>query len=137
MDPLSLSASIAGLMQLTASMISYLCDVNNAPKERITFSSEISGLHNLLLLLQNRLKASNSTDPWFSSIRTLGIQHGPLDRFRSDLQKLATKLGDESTLRELGRRLTWKFDKAEIKDILLHIERIKSLVSLALTDDLM
>jgi hypothetical protein len=119
----------SALIQLTESMISYLANVHAAPKVRIALSSELAGLLNLLQLLDNRLKASNSSDPWLSSIRAL-------DQLRHSLQKLVTKLGGTSAIAMAGRSLTWKFDKAEIKDILQRVERIKSLVSLALTDDL-
>jgi hypothetical protein len=127
---------LTALIQLAESMIFYLANVHHTLKECIALSSELTGLLNLLQLLENHLKASDSSDAWFSLIRALGIQDGALDQLRYSLQKLVVKLGDTLLIAMPGRSLTWKFDKAEIKDILQCIERIKSLVSLALTDDL-
>jgi hypothetical protein len=126
---------LTSLARLIESMITYLVNVHNAPKERIALSSELAGLQNLLHLLESRLRASNPSDSWFSSIRALGIQDGALDGLRHSLEKLVTRLGGTSAITR-GRRLTWKFDKSDIKDILQRVERIKSLVLLALTDDL-
>ena len=47
-----------------------------------------------------------------------------------------SKLGPAKGLKVVGRALTWKFNKGEIEGVITSIERIKTLVSLALTDDL-
>jgi hypothetical protein len=44
------------LIHLTESMVTYLRNVNNAPKERVALLSELGGLLNLLQLLENRVK---------------------------------------------------------------------------------
>ena len=87
-DPLSITASIIAVLQLTESLIEYLKAVHDARKARIDFLSEVSGLHNLLIVLQNRVEQANSED---SRVRALGVEGGPLDRFKSHLENLLSK----------------------------------------------
>jgi hypothetical protein len=131
-EPLGIAASIIAVLQLTASVIEYLQAVHDAPKDRISFLSEVSGLHHLLLALQDRVDNTNAEDLWRTQVRQLGVRDGPLDQFKSHLERLVSKFGPAAGLR---RRLTWKFNKAEIEGIISKIERIKMLVSLALTND--
>jgi hypothetical protein len=131
-DPLSIAASIIAVVQVTASVIDYLQAVHDARKDRIDFLVEVSGLYHLLLALQNRVDRANAEDLWLTEVRQLGTRDGPLDQFKSSLERLVAKLGP---LEGLGRTLIWKFNKAEIEGVISKIERIKMLVSLALTDD--
>lgn len=136
MDPLSISASIAAVLQFAGTVISYLKSVRDAPEDRIEFALELRGLCSLLTVLHSRLK-DPSDDPWFTTVRALGVKDGPLDQFRSSLVRLASKLKPGKGVRNVGQILTWHFNKAEILDILSKIERIKKLVSLALENDLL
>jgi hypothetical protein len=136
-DPLSVSASIIAVLQLTGSIISYLKDVHDAPQDRINFLVEISGLDGLLDALQKRVQEAKSGDPWLFELQALAVENGPLDQFNSDLKRLASKLEPLNGLKEVTRRLTWKFSRTEIKNILSKIERIKTLVTFALTNNLL
>jgi hypothetical protein len=131
-DPLSIAASIIAVLQLTASVIDYLQSVHDARKDRIDFLFEVSGLYQLLLALQNRVDKANAKDLWLSQVRHLGAKDGPLDQFKSSLEHLVSKLCPREGF---GRALIWKFNKGEIEGVISKIERIKTLVSLALTDD--
>lgn len=137
-DPLSISASVVALIQFTEFFVVYLAEVRNAPRERIAFSSEISGLQNLLNLLERRIDESNPNDVWFESIRALADKGGCVDQFQSELKHLKNKLDypDISSLKMVRKMLTWKWGKSEVESILRSIERMKALISLALTDDL-
>jgi hypothetical protein len=117
---------------LTASVIEYLQTVRDARRDRIDFLVEVSGLYHLLLALQNRIDSAKAEDPWLTQVRQLGAEDGPLDQFKSRLEDLVSKLGSPEGL---GWALIWRFNKAEIEGVLPKIERIKTLVSLALTND--
>jgi hypothetical protein len=131
-DPLSITASIIAILQLTSSVIEYLRAVCDARKDRVALLFEASGLHELLLALQNCVEESNAEDPWFTEVRKLGVGGGPLNQFKSHLERLVSKLGPAEGLQGM---LTWNFNKSEIEGILSKIERIKMLVSLALTNN--
>lgn len=128
--------SIIAVMQVTGTIISYLSSVRDAPEDRMKFAMELSGLNSLLSVLHNRVK-DPSDDPWFITVQGLGVRNGPLDQFMSSLVQLKSKLEPVKGLKQAGKILTWHFDKREILDILSAIERIKTLVSLALENDLL
>lgn len=136
MDPLSLTVSITALLEVIGIIIGYLNDVRDASEDRFKFAMELYGLNNLLTVLRNRVKDATG-DSWFATVRALGVENGPLDQFRSNIVRLASKLEPVDGIEKVKRALTWKFDKTEIVDILSRIERIKTLVSLALENDLL
>lgn len=71
MDPLSITAGIIAILQLSSKVISYLNDVMNASKDCAKCAVEVSNLHSLLLDLRFRLKSSESRDePWYTVHRS-------------------------------------------------------------------
>lgn len=136
MDPLSITASITALLQITNTTIRYLYDVGNATNDRMKLVSEASQLISLLPILSSRVEQAKSGDPWLDTVKTLSIQNGPLDQLKSDLERLASKLVPGKGLSDVKQRLTWMFNKEEVMNILMKIERMKTLVTLALTNDL-
>lgn len=140
MDPLSITASIIAVLQLTTKVLSYLNDVKDAPKDRMQCAIETSNVYNLLLNLQFRLEEStsrqgSSVEPWYTAVRALAVEQGPLDQFKSALEALQTKLTDGRQRRKVGDALMWKFKKEDIVSILSRIERLKTLVEIALQMD--
>ncbi|MCJ1392629.1 hypothetical protein MMC18_005499 [Xylographa bjoerkii] len=135
MDPLSLTASITAVLQLTSTVVSYLNDVKQASKERAQVAVEASMVYSLLTSLIYRIEDANAGDAWYTAIRALGEENGALDQYQAALKLLASKL-DTRNGTKLGRALMWKFDKVEIIGILSKIERLKTLINVALTNDL-
>ena len=135
MDGLSAAASIVAVLQLTGEVIGYLNDVKNAPKECEQCTIEISSLQSLLISLRYRLQQGQAGDPWFTAVRALNNENGPLDQFKQALEQLLSRVEIQDGAQELMRRLLWKFKKEEVASILARMERLKSLVSLALEND--
>ena len=138
MDPcsaLGLAASILQIINTTAQTIQYLKDVRDAPEDRAQILGETASLLGLLKDLRARVEHANQTDPWYVRIRLLEGQGGPLDQYQSAMIVLAKKLKPESGLKKLEKRLLWTFDRKQIKATLDLIERLKSLISLALQGD--
>ena len=136
MDPLSLSASIVAVLQVTGKLLSYLNDVRNTTKDQAQLAVEASNVYGLLASLRFRVEQSNAHDPWFSAVHNLGAENGPLDQAKEALKRLVSKAEPCQGIQKLGKQLMWKFEKSEMRDILDKIERIKTLVNIALTDDL-
>ena len=63
MDPLSVIASIIAVLQLSAKVLSYLNDVNDASKDRAQCAIKASNLHSLLLNLRFRLEGGDASQP--------------------------------------------------------------------------
>jgi hypothetical protein len=135
MDPLSVTAGVIAILQLTGELIKYLNDIKDAPKECQQCTIETSNLQNLLINLRYRLEQGQSGDPWFTAVRALNVANGPLDQYRQALRQLQSKVEKQKGAQEVKRRLLWKFDKAEVASILARIERLKSLVTIALEMD--
>lgn len=130
-----MAASIIAVVQMTGTVLGYLNDVKNASKDRDKLSIEASSVYGLLTSLAYRTKTVNSDDPWFTAVRMLGTENGPLDQFKQSLQSIASKLGPTTSFEKVRKSLIWKFEKKEVNAYLIHIERLKSLVGLALAND--
>ncbi|RAQ99167.1 ankyrin repeat domain-containing protein [Stemphylium lycopersici] len=127
MDPLSVTASIIAVLQLSAKVLEYLSDVRDAPKERSHCEAEISNLSALLRALRDHVQTQDLSQPWYTAIAELAAPKGPFDQFKQALEVLQNKITDGGRLKKLGEALVWKFKKEEIAGILDRIERLKSL----------
>lgn len=136
MDPLSISASITALLQLTSTVIEYLNGVKGAPEDRRRILSEIVSVNGILFSLQDQADHAKQGDPWSSTFQSLNVPEGPLDQFRRALERLSSKLAPPATgLKKLGKAIIWPFQKEEVKAILGTIERQKALLNLARQND--
>ncbi|ORY00885.1 hypothetical protein BCR34DRAFT_546658 [Clohesyomyces aquaticus] len=135
MDPLSATASVIAVLQLSSKVVGYLTDVKDASKERARCAIEACNLHSLLLNLRFRLDEGSADTSWYTAIRALAVKSGPLDQFKQALELLQTKMTDGGRVKNAGEALLWKFKKEEIASILDRMERLKSTVEIALQMD--
>jgi len=138
MDPataVGLAASIIQLIDVTTKAIKYLNDVKDAHKDRARLAREATSLLALLTDLRYRVEETESTDPWFTAVRLLGVEGGPLERFKRAIVELVRKLKPGSGMKKFSKAPLWTLDKNEINNILSKIERLKSRVGLALQED--
>ncbi|KAI9861609.1 MAG: hypothetical protein M1813_005219 [Trichoglossum hirsutum] len=135
MDPLSVTASVFAILQLTGAVIAYLNDVKDAPKECQQCTIEASNLQNLLINLRYCLERGQASDPWFAIIQTLNVENGPFDQYRQALEQLQSKIDVGTGATKVKRQLAWKFNKVEVAGILARMERLKTLISIALEMD--
>jgi hypothetical protein len=136
MDPLSVTASIVAILQLTNKVIGYLNDVKDASKERAQCAVETSNLYSLLTNLRFRLQDEDAGSPWFVAIRALAVQNGPFDQFKEALELLQDRLtSGKGHLAHFTEPLVWKFKKHEVERILQSVDRLKTLVGIALQMD--
>jgi hypothetical protein len=132
MDPLSITASVIAVLQLTGEAIKYLGDVKDAPKECQQCKNEAENLKSLLINLLYHLNgASSSNSPWYKAVLELNNNDRLLDQYRQALEELLSKVEKDG----LQMRLLWKFRKEDIASIFARMERVKSLVSIALEMD--
>jgi hypothetical protein len=115
MDPLSFSASLLAVLELSATLMKYVNDVRNAPKERAQIGREASNLYALLTSPRFRVEDAQADDPWFTQIKLLAVENGALSQFKTILERLVSKLDSSSKLRDL----LWKLNKAEIEKLSL------------------
>ena len=135
MDPLSVTASIIAVLQLTASVVGYLSDLKNATKDQTRCIIEASNILGLLTSLRFRLEEANEDDPWYTAIRALAVENGPLEQYKAALECLVSKTTSQDGVGKVRKALLWKFDKQEVAKILSKVERLKSLTQIALEMD--
>ncbi|KAF1996905.1 hypothetical protein P154DRAFT_397109, partial [Amniculicola lignicola CBS 123094] len=135
MDPLSVTASIIAVLQLSTKVLGYLNDVKDASKDRTQCALETSNLYNLLFSLRAQLEEGDATKEWYTAVRALAVENGPLDQFKQALEMLQARMTDGGRLKKAGDMLMWKFKKEEMASIFGRIERLKTLVEIALQRD--
>lgn len=136
MDPVSLTASIIAILQATATLVSYVNDAKGAPSDQARFAKEAQSLSDLLTNLICRLgEGKEKSEFWYTAVEALGKPDGPLGQYGAALERLQRKIKGGEGLAKIANVLLWKFIKEEVASILLQIERIKSLILIALQMD--
>ena len=128
-DPLSITASIVALLQLTGSVISYLNAVKSAPDEIKRLNLELCTLRGLLSTLQDDLTGLDS-----SSFDLLEGPNGLFVQMETLLECIMSKV-DKDLTKKVGRFLHWPLQKEEVKDLLACLERLKTSLSVILQTD--
>lgn len=126
MDPISDAASIIAVLQFTVQAVEYLKDVKGAPKECQQCKTEASNLNDLLTQLLYHLSQRKASENWYTSVRALTIEGGPIDQYKKALELLLSRVEMPDGIQRLKKRLLWKFTKGEAASILARMERLKS-----------
>ena len=141
-DPLSVSASISGLVTLADIVFrrtyKYVKAVKKAPKEISALSAEIGALYGVLSNLQ--LLSRQLEDEKFESTTRIHHIHScyqTLEHVKSILDRDDTTSLHDQRLETLKRKLRWPFTSSEVKDLIAEIERHKTTLGLALNVDCM
>lgn len=134
MDPLSITASIIAVLQATKEVVSYINGTKDAPEDLTKVYEEARSLMILLYELKDLVAGPNSHISWLQTTSGLATRGGPLDQYKRSLEILVPKTTGHG-LRKIGQVLAWKFGKEEVMALLSQIERIKSLVQIALEMD--
>ena len=135
MDPLSVSASIVALLKLSSTVIGYLSDVKDGPREPQKLRLELCNILPILSILQDEAEQAKSGGRWSSTLLSLDVPNGPIQQFRAALEELESKLSPIKGWTKVGKALTWPFEKKKTTEILGTIERQKLLFTLARQND--
>ncbi|KAI4181646.1 MAG: hypothetical protein LQ348_004987 [Seirophora lacunosa] len=132
MDPVSAVASVVALVGVTLKTVKYVNDMKDASKERQDLSKETADLLPMLTGLRNMIENPRRSETSFNGVKGLVSADGPLDRLREALEQLNKKVKAKRGIKKYARVLVWPLEKEECKEVLGKIERVKSLISLAL-----
>ena len=139
-DPLSVSASIAGLVTLADVVFSrtyrYVKAVKNAPRDVSILSSEFGALYGILSnlrLLSEQLESESAE--YTTRVHHIYSCQQTLEKVKSILERDNTSSLQDQHLETLKRRLRWPFTSSEVKDLRIEIERHKATLGLALNVD--
>ncbi|KAL6709052.1 hypothetical protein ACN47E_002179 [Coniothyrium glycines] len=133
-DPLSTTASIVAILQVTFKIVDILQDAGNASSEQCHFAAEISNVSTSLTSLLKHIE-HDSQEPWQMSVQQLGEKDGVIYQYRIALEQLKAKLTTSSMKQAISKTVLWKFVKKDADSILARIERLKSLTQIALELD--
>jgi 2-oxo-4-hydroxy-4-carboxy--5-ureidoimidazoline (OHCU) decarboxylase len=100
----------------------------DARKERAEILREASSLRGLLATLKDIIAEAehDPQDQWLRATANLATPGGPLNQCELAFQALL-KLTPGHGIREAFQRITWKFSKEEVDELLSQIERVKKL----------
>ena len=127
---------IVQLIELTLEAVGYINDVRKAPKTRARLAREATNLLTLLTDLRYRLEdVETSADPWFHGVRSLFIQGGALQLYKEDMEAIAKKLNPRRGRTKFVSCLDWPLVVKDVDAILVRIERLKTLIAVALHQD--
>ena len=122
MDPLSMTASIIVVLQMTATLTSHINDVRHASKEQAKVATEARGVYSLLTHLRFCVREARTDDLWFNQVKLLNTPNGPLDQFKMIPETMVAKVESKSKLGQIKDAITWTFSKAEATEALNQIE---------------
>lgn len=133
-DPLSITASIAGIITLAdiafSRIVKYVRSVRDADKDIAKLAKEINLLGGAVHSL-SRLAASLEDEPFD---RTFRMHH--IEACSSILSEICSKLRKVEE-KGLTRRITWPFSSRRVKEMLVELADHKSNIDLAMSADSM
>ncbi|KAJ6630947.1 hypothetical protein B0H10DRAFT_698593 [Mycena sp. CBHHK59/15] len=139
LDRVGTVANILGVAQAPillasiGSIAAFLNDVYGASADKERLNAEVHEFQLVFQLLTRRI--SQGRTPTVRNVDFLAaVQQLPYQSFLSAFSDLHAMLNENAKLFN-GHKLTWSFDKVVVNDIISRLERLKTLVSLALTDD--
>lgn len=135
-ETLGVVSGIIAVADLTYKVLGYLKSIHNAGKETQDYNREAPNFAELLTSLAVHIAQSGGQDgdPWFESVQTL--QRGPMQQYQTAVERFKEKVTPGTGFREkMTKRITWKFVKEDVKEILAKMERLKSLIVIALQKD--
>jgi hypothetical protein len=140
MDPLSITASIIAMIQLSGVVINicydYRSGVKNAPRDAATIRDEVASLRDVLEQLANAAEAEIAADSSrLTALELLNKPDGLLVKCRTELAALEAKLKPTTGWKAARRSLIWPLKEVDVRKSLDNIRNLKAHLHLALTAD--
>lgn len=150
MDPLSITASLIAVLQISGTVISALYKYRNGVKSATKDAARIiTELNSLRSILENLLQAVEKEDSKASSrgggsrlanFQALTQPNGELKRCQADLEAVSVKLGgDDAALlsdqKKMRRALVWPFKEKDVEKLLQGVQKAKGTMQFALSAD--
>src|SRR5688572_13199367 len=143
-DPLSIAASIAGIISLTDTVFRYTFrytrtvsgakdEINRLSEEINSFSAVLRSLHALACDFQ----AQGQEFDCALRVDHLSQCQNTFEKVRKRLKKACGDLEGSSKLKVVARQLKWPFSASETKELLADVSRHKNTISLATSADTM
>lgn len=136
MDPVSavsLLASIEALAEGAFKLVSLINTIKQGGKERLRMFTELNSLWMVLKLLESHFDPEEHelSEQWLDTISVLDQEGGVFDQISNAFDRLTARLQPKMGHRKVMQTLRWPFDKTEVEELTVHLERLKNTVNLA------
>ena len=120
------------LLDHTKTVIDYINDVRNSSQDQKNLLDELVATQIVL----GQLDAHVNDEDWKETMDVLGAIGGPFDQLKLELKRMKRKLEPPTgKLSRAGKALLYHFSKDDLKKHFDRIERIKSLLQLAVQNN--
>lgn len=134
-DPLSTTASIIAIIQLSSEVVKYINGVAGATEDRKRLRNELRSCEFILQQLKDDADDTDEGKRWSETIKALEGPDAPLGQLRLALNLVKAKLEPKKGSGKVIQTLKWPFKETEVKKLISAIEREKTLLQLALTNN--
>jgi hypothetical protein len=142
-DASTIITNIDDALQLSSTLVQYICDVREPPEDCTKIVSEIGSTSWLLHVLKDRIKQSEDEQPddsvertWLAAFQPLSTAGGPIENFKTTLEQLTGRLVQKEASHKMGTPLAWTLAPEEITKALEDITKQRSRFVIALQNDL-
>ena len=123
---------IGFLLKHTKTVIDYINDVKNASNDKKNLLDELAATQIVLSQLDSHV----NDEDWKETMEALVAVGGPFDQLKLELKGLKRKVElPTGKLRKAGQALVYHFTKDDLKKHFDRIERIKTLLQLAVQNN--
>ena len=134
MEPLSTTANLIAVLQLSSDVVKYIIGAVGASKERRRLREEVIACEFVLLQLQDRSDDVDEERQTETFVAPTGA-NTPLYRLERALNEIKAKLEPKYSLNKTISALMWPLTGKEVEKLISTIQREKSLLQLELTND--
>jgi hypothetical protein len=134
-EAVGLAASIIQLINATNKVVKYVEDIKNADEEWAELLEEARVMLDLLTKLKAKSEQKAISQPQLAQL-SLAAQNGPLHIFQNEMEKLTEKLQIKTGPKRIVQVIMWTRTKGKIGDFLSKLERAKSIIQVALLNEL-
>ncbi|KAL8870107.1 MAG: hypothetical protein Q9174_003770 [Haloplaca sp. 1 TL-2023] len=134
-EAVGLAASISSLSEAAFKLVSIINTIHQGGKQRLRLFTELNSLWMVLKLLESHFDPDDQeiSEQWLSTIQVLDQDAGTFDQISTVFDNLTDRLQPKTGHRKMMQTLRWPFDKLEVEELTVHLERLKSTVNLAYT----
>ncbi|KAK0445033.1 uncharacterized protein EV420DRAFT_981971 [Desarmillaria tabescens] len=135
-EVLGIASSITTLIENSLTVIKYLKDVKDAPRERDELLRELKNLNSFLLSTRDVTRIQVAGDPWDPWLVVIQDMKELFDQLDGLILEIKKKLKASSPVwKRTAGRFRWTLTKTSVENILNKIERMKTLIIIARQHD--
>lgn len=132
-EAVGLVASVCSLAEAAFKLVSTINTIRQGGKERMRLFTEFNSLWVVLKLLESHFDPNEQdiSEQWLDTTRVLDQDGGIFEQISTLFDSLTERLQPKTGHRKIMQILRWPFDKSEVEELTVHLERLKNTINLA------